>query len=413
LEKTNWRGEGIAQSIENILFNSCKEIQYDIYTAKSVAGEILDSFEEKQITCNVNFLKGVTKKRKKNSYIVDINSLDRTRLLDILNEYVDSFYSSKFFKYSIWVPTPILRLKSKKNRSKIYYNFWDPFVFEYSFFNFYTKYFFYHRLGFIKKLGYGVITQSEFNKNYLINVLGFDSDRINVIRLGGPSQSNPTNSFESLNFSLYPPRHSRSFVSIRSIINELDNRSALFRITGRLKQNTKILFVTTQNRPYKGLYRLLKIYEEILAENDVFLITTADISKLINEDFPYLSESVCMLRRVTNKQHQFLIQSSDLIIHPSYVEGGQGSFSMFEAAMMNKPSLVNWGRHIEEFKFFSPCENTLGKFSVDFDKSDSVKEIICSLLYDEKLASENVEIIKKLNYSWADSASRYVEVFSK
>lgn len=434
-EKTNWRGEGIAFSVEKILFNSDNVVQYDIYTAKSVAGEILDSFEEKQLLCNARFLNGVKRKVKKEAKIIEIDLIQNRGIAAILFEKLEG-YLNKVSKYTkilnkfiitinrdwlfsrydaVWVPSPIFKIKSTSNRDKIFYNFWDPFVFEYGFFSFYQKYFFYSQISFIKKNKYKIITQSEFNKKYLNEVLGFGVDSINVVRLGGADDqllNNHSTSLCKVPFHSYPQRSSRYRIYLDTIVNELDNKSALFRSMSRLTKDTKVIFVSTQNRPYKGLCRFLNIYVELLKEQDIFLITTADVSELLKNEFPELTESVCILKRVTNNQHKFLIQNSDLIIHPSYVEGGQGAFPMFEAAAMGVPSLVNWGRHIEEFKKFYPNENSLDKISVDFDKDLAVKEKICDLLYNREKINENISAVAKLNYKWSDTAMNYVRIFT-
>jgi hypothetical protein len=433
-EGMSWRGEGISQTIEKIIINSSANIEYDIYTAKSIGAEILESMDDQEILCKFRFINEVSKNKKIKKNKVEFDN-SRFSFYKLLVERLDGHWK-KIQKYrvllvslisiknvdhlidkydAVWVPTPVVKLNCKSRKSKIFYNFWDPFVFEYSFFGYLTKYFFYRRFAFIKSKGYKIITQSEFNKKYLSDVLGFNSDLINIARLGGPDDKGLRNiNYSKFNFSEYPLIIDDGRVKLAKFISEMDNRSALFRAISRFKKETKIIFVTTQNRPYKGLYQFLEIYKNILMRNDVFLITTADINQLIIESFPELSESVCILKRVSNKQHEYLMRNSDLIIHPSYVEGGQGAFSMFEAALMNKPSIINWGRHVEEFKKFHPgVEDLIGKFSVDFDKVSSVEQLIHDLLFDNVKIKDNIEIVRGLVYSWTDSATRYEEIFSK
>lgn len=315
----------------------------------------------------------------------------------------------------VWVPTPLFKIKTwKKFSHKIVYNFWDPFGFEYSFFPYTTKLYFYKRLSEIKKDGYKIITQSTHNKNYLINVLKFDNDRIKVIRCGNyvkPYSDSQAN-HNKISIRDYPSRFSYTSLSSRAIVQELDNRSIVARLEARLREKTKIIFISTQNRPYKGLHRFLSIFSQILNNNDVVILTTADISELILEKFPSLTEAVYILKRVSNKQHSYLFSVCDLFVHPSYVEGGVGAFSMFEAALNNKPALVNWGRHVREFNAIYGKSIDVGLISVNFDESEKAIYLINELLNNPSVIEKNIAEIKKSISSWVDTSNEYIKVLS-
>lgn len=64
-ESAEWRGEGIAQVVENIIFNADSNLSFDIFTSKNAAAQISDALSEFDTRANIRFLNGVKKRKKK------------------------------------------------------------------------------------------------------------------------------------------------------------------------------------------------------------------------------------------------------------------------------------------------------------------------------------------------------------
>jgi len=92
-------------------------------------------------------------------------------------------------------------------------------------------------------------------------------------------------------------------------------------------------------------------------------------------------DNIFEIIRVSNKQHAMLYQISDLVIHPSFVEGGLRTYPQYEAASLNVPCLSQIGRHTKELNAL--YNNKLENVFCDFTNIKIALEKINILLNDE------------------------------
>jgi glycosyltransferase involved in cell wall biosynthesis len=101
---------------------------------------------------------------------------------------------------------------------------------------------------------------------------------------------------------------------------------------------------------------------------------------------------------------------SDLVLHPSYVEGGLGVYPQFEAASVGTPCLVNVGRHVLEQR----SDRTLiAKTTSDFVNLNRTIEKIEDLMQSENERILNIKESESLRVSWKASSERYADIFKK
>jgi glycosyltransferase involved in cell wall biosynthesis len=170
--------------------------------------------------------------------------------------------------------------------------------------------------------------------------------------------------------------------------------------------------ISTQVRPYKGFDLLLQFLNHLVCCETEFryqFIFTAALSEKIRNMYPLLYERIHEITRVSNKQHALLYYISDLVLHPSYVEGGLGVYPQFEAATMGTPTLANIGRHIFEQSpdaTHVPCH-----YAIDFTKTNALVARIHDLMVSEEMRANNLLETQRLTVHWEDSAKKYSEAF--
>jgi glycosyltransferase involved in cell wall biosynthesis len=446
---SSWRGEGISQTVENIVDNLGENIDVSILTTPNCEIE----FDQKIKSVSVIHLLRLGKISKK-VQLKDQESLSpslyelvlaKFKISDSLSK-LSNFFSSvlyileinflcilinlrlKFSEVEIfWFPSPAIYGINKINRKKKVISFWDPFVFEYREFQD-IMYVLYLKFLEIYKKADAVITQSEANMKFLVDVMGIGHERIYVINNGSPDYSmhkldiafKAQNSLESISskvISNWPKKNYTGWTkaeAIRSFSYDSINKSILWRLLKNKEAESKVILISTQDRPYKGFINLLKILEAYVEshQTNLQIIFTTQLKLEYNKLFPSLVNRVHEITRVSEYQHAILYSISDLIIHPSFAEGGLGAYPQFEAESLDKPSLINKGRHLTELANNNQLElEEVEIISTDFTNINATCGKIFTLLNNPKLVSRNVEIVRKCRIAWGDVGKRYSSLF--
>jgi len=443
----HWRGEGIAQTIENILLNLPSDQKITVLTSSEAAATITSIFAQRSNLETMTWF-------GRPAAFVRTNTATAQDLLDeadtgVVSRVVSRFTRkatsivaagrylvAKFFTdlmlrrrmiakncSAIWVPQLAFDVRPISGMKKIV-SFWDPFVFEYSDFG--------NRQSLLKlfckriSTADAIITQSKANKSYLTEVLGLDADSISVINNGSPDYSrlewrHESNSEIPTDLDLYKltnnwPASWTDASGKRASAAYIDDRlnhSILFRLKTDTKKTTKVIFVSTQYRPYKGFEGLFQIYDSLVRRNDgndYRFLFTGEVPKRIKDRYSWSTSRIYELSRLSTIQHMCIYRISSLVLHPSHVEGGVGTYPTFEAASVGVPSLMNSGRHTSEL-IDQLAEAT--ELVVDFAQIDQTIAAIEDLLSNEAKAQRNVEVANKARIEWGDAASRYATLFDR
>ena len=257
----------------------------------------------------------------------------------------------------------------RKFNAKKIANFWDGFVFEYRQFEDSREIILTLLTKFLSTTD-KIITQSFANKSYLTRVLGYDEKKIKVIYNPHPSYSHlidkvllnriDQNKKEALNH--WKPEISEKFwednrklagAKIQKKYRDFFNKSLFSRMMHSSNSKTKFFFISTQNRAYKGFKQLFYSLNEFskLSSSNFKLLTTGNLydeELHLSENYNWAFKNVYEFKKVNDFNHALLYSVSDLVIHPSFAEGGLGVFPLFEAASLNKLCLMNEGTHTRE-----------------------------------------------------------------
>jgi glycosyltransferase involved in cell wall biosynthesis len=448
----HWRGEGIAQTIENILLHSSEDVKYQLIISDAHLSAAKEALGHKK---NIKFYPlGFHAGRKVffESSSELIPKLTTFQLIDWsffrnISLFL-SLCSGQFFRFFsflsirrimlrgdiIFCPSPLSSPRKffLKNK-KFVFNFWDPFVFEYTAFGISRNFLLCIFLKKMSLVGDGIITQSKANRDYLIDVLGIKPENIYIIPNGSPSYKELYNRFPEdkkkalegdsrrRNAAFWPEKslqgRTKSEISKLFIADTL-NKSIVFRLCSNIEDNSKIIFVSTQFRPYKGFELLFDLFDTLLKSapefNFHFVFTTkipVDFLRKHSSHYPWISLRVYEITRVSNLQHAFLYKMSDLVLHPSLVEGGSTLYPGSEAASLGIPSLINTGRHTREMIADHGAE--AAEVVMNLSQQDTTIKRIISLLTDKAMIEHNLRIIEKLNVNWVDSSQSYSDVFRK
>ncbi len=445
-----WRGEGITQTLENILLNAPKSVHYTLVLSAAhlpIARETLGDSENIRLVpfgLNLRSLKIWTdpaRLLKETGPAEDFSSklgYFSDKIIDALlaliyfcSSPVSKFLVSKVIKRSdvIYNPSPVYSLLSYKKIPKVF-NFWDPFVFEYSAFGnvrrrelhrFMFKYFLKAK---------EIVTQSKANEQYLKNIWNFSAGSVNVIYNGSPNYRDLYKKFQDeigvkltlkniLDF--WPRKRIAGFTKAEALsvlLSETLNSSMLFRLTNASSPETKIIMISTQYRPYKGFEALFDVLDALIKaapQFDFRFVITAELPEKVRERFSgkysWETERVYEMTRLSNIQHACMYSVSDIVLHPSFAEGGPTPYPASEAASLGIPSLTNLGRHTIEM--LERDGGGLACTVADFLKKDQTVQQILNLLTDQKLREENVLNIENARVDWAKIGSEYAKVFEK
>ncbi|MDA7799861.1 glycosyltransferase [Alphaproteobacteria bacterium] len=458
----SWRGEGIAQVVEKTVANT-KGVNWTIMSNKSIIEEASQSLRSVQ---NVNFTTfGKSKKpnsNNKTSQKIEVEFADFAktnksalvlsrflfatkfhRLWDFVS-WLAKFYLANFqekrsnyasYDY-VWVPTPIVLVSKKIPKTKLIFSFWDPFVFEYSSFPDITKHYLFY--SFSKKFlnCAGIITQSKANLDYLENILGMDPSKISVLPLaagdvsdlvsdemyGARAQNKLVKYWPERKYEIYKTKVKKPVEKVNTLswkmrntvmskyMQELKNKSEIWRLEKRLGNGSKVCVISTQNRPHKGLHNMFQIIDKLTKLNtNLYFVFTGDVSSYLKK-FPQLHENVIQLSRITNEQLAYLYVVSDIAIHPSFVEGGLGTGPQFEASSVGTPCLVNYGRHIKEAEEY--FEVSFTNIYANFVDNDETVNKILAILTDDKLAQENINHLRQHQISWISYGEKFNHILN-
>ena len=441
----SWRGEGITQTLENILKSSNKSVYFELCVAPWHAESVRDVFENvtnvsirvvgiqlsKTKKYDIDLLIDSDAKLSKIAYIIFNNKFARlvNLVFDLLyNKIFTYLYQSRITKKvdAVYFPTPFMNVKSKIHKI---YSFWDPFVFEYAHFGSSRQI----ALSILTKnltQASKIVTQSQANKKYLVEVLSIDSDIIQVIPLGSPDYSefydSNINKLSDSNMSLVPlikswPEKNAYFSnSLRSAKNEylkqMLNKSTYFRLICSVKRKDRVILVSTQSRPYKGINSFLEVINELNRRNyntKTYVIFTTqftdDQRQYFDRKYSWFVDRVFEMSRLSASQHAFLYQLCDLVIHPSFVEGGPTLFPGAEAASVNRPSLTNKGRHTSELVEFT--DDDLEPIFCDILDIESTVSKIEVLTSDQDAICKNIDLVKKTMVNWRVVGEEYSNLF--
>ena len=105
-------------------------------------------------------------------------------------------------------------------------------------------------------------------------------------------------------------------------------------------------------------------------------------------------------------EHAALYHGAQLVIHPSFFEGGHGPFPFYEALSVGCPCLMARGPHTEELIAGEP---ELERYLFDpYDISGLAKLISATLAERETVLTHQLGILKRLKErTWADVAIAY------
>jgi glycosyltransferase involved in cell wall biosynthesis len=445
-----WRGEGISQTVENILLHSPEDTHYTLVVSAEHAPLVDEVLGCKS---NVRIVPlGFTFSRLKTYDDVEklvIQVGDGASFRERVERRFERV--TKGLRWLVWRltvrgsmvlaaahirsanvvfnPSPTYALNGFRRKPKIY-GFWDPFVFEYSMFgpqrrpllrNFMFRFLVRAR---------SVVTQSSANRDYLVHVLHMDDNKIAVINNGAPSYTEifakfraalPVGAtFDRRSMLEFWPRRRRvaydKMGAMELLIADTLNHSVLFRLAGSLRDNSKIIVVSTQYRPYKGFEMLFALIDRLIAvapDLDFRFVFTAELPKDVHGRllgrYAWLVDRVFEMTRLTNLQHACLYHLADLTLHPSLVEGGPTLYPASEAASVGCPSLTNAGRHTREM--IERDGEAISTVVADFARFEATIPRIVELLTESATAAKNVTLIEAARVDWKVSSRAYSDLF--
>lgn len=444
-----WRGEGITQSIENMILHAPDDVHFSLIVSPHHLPVVEETLGGK---ANVRLIPYGVQFRKMRAwddkvslirYVGETESVGArlSRWMQLITKKVERWswqivapFSSKSVRHAltrsdlIFNPSPVYAFTGKKKTKKVF-GFWDPFVFEYAEFgDARTKALRSFLYKFVIKAD-GIITQSESNARYLSEVWSIDRSKVSVIHNGSPDYSEVFRIFsDSLGdgsvfgreniLQLWPSRRMAGYTRIeaaRVYFSDTLNKSILFRLAESIRPETKILIASTQHRPYKGFHAIFNLMDTLIAEgvHDYRFIFTAEIPDKLRGQFagryPWLADRVFEMTRLSNLQHACLYRICDLALHPSFAEGGPTLYPASEAASVGIPALTNAGRHTRELLRNSPPETD--EIIINFLDRRRAADHIVRLLSDPEAAARNVELINKVRVSWRDTSEKYIAMF--
>ncbi len=429
-----WRGEGIAQTVENLIRYS-QNIQYILVIGSHAVGEIQEELQDKikdnkLVLIPIGlFKKKIEANTNKLVKFCGISAYYLSLLFFIIKKFILSYLGNNN-NYITFVPFPYLSIFASIFSKKIVVSFWDPFVFEYQSFNPLFKAFIMEIFKYSMNSAYVITTQSNINKNYLVNFFDITNEKIYVIENGYPDYAcylqNTEITIENIH-SLWNKKTYSYYTNImffiyenilqRKKVNQSLKDSLTKSVLHKLivktsEKDNKIIMISTQYRPYKGFECLFEVFNLLIEEYPQYyfkFVFTGFVPNSFYIKYPWAFNLVFEMQRLKNYQHAYMYKISDLVIHSSFVEGGVGNYPMFEAASINIPSLSNMGRHMLELQ--EKWKKNIDILVIDLiDKKSAVTKIF-EMLFDNKLREKNVSLINSMRFSWQESSKKYQNLF--
>jgi glycosyltransferase involved in cell wall biosynthesis len=449
--KSSWRGEGIAQTIENILVNFDNGSDIILFISPKTHSSLPEEIRKKKglnlVTMTWKGLFGIKSKIQKpkiyseaeaifsilkekskigKKYVNLIERLEYFNYVLLLVLWTNSQrYRLVFRGYQVWIVSPSIPF-AQKLYGVFVVNFWDPFVFYYRDFDDIFKYVYSNTLALLKRPRVIVVTQSAHNKEYLTRVMGIPSGSVVIIENGSPDYrpTVPEHLIEDLgNYKCDKPVEYRKQIlleafkvgyrqkhhSVHEFFEVTRNLNILERLNNELSGNTKIILVSTQVRPYKGIPQLFEVLDHLIKANPDFdfrFIVTFKVPEYLR-GYAWSNQRMYEILRTPNFMHALLYLLVDLVIHPSYNEGGVGAYPAYEGASLNVPAIMNKGPHTMELVSKHPdCAAAI----FDIDNPNKACNKIRQLLSNREIAKENINYIKASSVSWADAGKRYQQI---
>lgn len=425
-----WKGEGIAQTVENIIADSSDRVEYTLFISRHCLREIDPRVKEK--------VKIITMGWNKTSIGAES--------IKILRIFYRGFFILSLFLYTfkrlllrfwdrhsydiVYVPTPLLTKFAILQCTKVVTAFWDPFVLEFCGFNSWLKKIVLGEINFALNNSDAIITQSLVNKEFMIDYMHISTKKIFTIRNGVPNFHNliPDNKIGKSdilqkwgNDSMYKKSnillvfYELFFCVIKESTKKI-NLCVLHRLLSKdSDKEVKIITVSTQNRPYKQINLLFRVLDLLIKKYShkfrFKLVFTCDIPEKLLELYPWSYGLIHVIRRVTNEQLAIIYKLSSLVIHPSIVEGGVGTYPMFEAASVQVPSLSQMGRHMIELQEYNNI--SIEDLTLDLLSDEDSCEKIMVLLTDKDKIKANIDAINSMRIEWSNVRKEYENVFIK
>ncbi|WP_418152547.1 hypothetical protein AB8615_01670 [Litorimonas sp. RW-G-Af-16] len=315
-------------------------------------------------------------------------------------------------------------------------NFWDFVVGEYGYYwskeavqNIYA------RIKLVCHASDQIITQSYHNRELkAAPVLNLPTDKVNIVYLSYPDHyPDYVPSFGKTGVRTPESRKEaadiiRHFVSWRQYKN-FGDRGKTYHKQGfmmeRLQtfeyENKVYAIVSTQDRPYKNLTFIVDAFFDAVNKKglDAYLFLTSDVdlsdkkSSLTKVLMKQRSmHRIFSLPRVPNNVHAALYHCASLTIHPSFSEGGVGSYPFLEGMIMGCPGLVGVGDYSQEGQRLHPNYDSL--MISPYYKKDARNKIVQALSEPEETYRKQKEIFDiQSRWQWQDVATSYLEVFKK
>lgn len=369
---SNWTGEGIAGTVDRILKHlddtelSVVALAQHVEVMKNNHCNSIKFYPVPQVRETFQSYAGVFSPR-----LVNFLRFPE-RILNII--FYVLFVSFYFFilkrdrkTQMVWCPTfAVLFASSNFSKQKVV-NFWDAFVFEYYGFS-RVRLTIFIRIERYLRSSSVIVTQSSHNKSYLIDVFDIPEEKVLVVPNPNPQVRHVLpdavfNSIKNDRNTAFKHWEKTSGTLPSGKVKDICNLSMLRRLTHEMTENSFIIFCSTQRRPYKGfdiLISNLSRFSRKHPEFDIRMILTGDLEAFFDErtldlnTLDWVYTHCYQISRVNNFNHALLYTMSDLVMHPSYAEGGHGVYPLFEAASVGTPCLMNVGRHTDEILMISP-----------------------------------------------------------
>jgi len=270
-----------------------------------------------------------------------------------------------------WVPSPNIS-GAEYLKKPVVANFWDFVIGEFGFlWDEKSLDSIYHRVKMILHKSTEILTQSHHNKTAkLVNGFMVEPEKATICYLTVPKsypQHVPT-------FAETGKRSVESRLEADTIIKTYLRRKMYLKTDERVKNwrrggldierllgfpfhTAKYAICSTQARPYKNLDFLVDTYLWMIEKYnlDVYLFLTSEFD-ISDKNDPIgkiiwkrrMIDRVFSLHRVPNKVHAALYHNATCTLHPSFTEGGVGSYPFLEGMVMGTPGLVAEGEYSRE-----------------------------------------------------------------
>ncbi len=425
---SKWTGEGIAGTLDRILKYldhtelSVVALSQHVELMKSTHGDRVKFYSVPQAQDTFQSYEGVLSPRLVSFLRIPERTLNIILYVLFVSIY---FFTLKMNRkvQTVWCPSfAVLFASSNFSKQKVV-NFWDAFVFEYYGFSHVQLPIFIRIERYLRSAGV-IVTQSRHNKSYLIDVFDIPEEKVLVVPNPNPQVRHilPDAVFNSIkndrNMAFKHWKKTSTTLPLGKV-KDICNLSMLRRFTHEMTENTFTIFCSTQRRPYKGFDVLISNLSRFSRRNskfDIRLILTGDLKAFFKErtldldTLDWVYTHCYQISRVNNFNHALLYTLSDLVMHPSYAEGGHGVYPLFEAASVGTPCLMNVGRHTDEILMDSP---ELRANILDFSNYDEFETELNRCISDQSHRHMMLSNAVSIANNEKESISQYLSVLQR